>query len=347
MRDLDFSFEFEPSPLEIALLTMGPGDALAAERLLLMLEGEDDGGLELAYEQLAQRQIAIDLTNLPPVAGSGALRERLQREKELVDRGALRSELPKQSPLRLCMEDMERAAVPITDRLIAQAMDGDPWAVEELVAGYFSEILECACRLTGRGVLLLDLIQEGSMGLLQALAAKDPAVFRREAKRRMELAMAWAVVLEARAEGIGAHLTQAMENYRKADRKLLGKLGRNPTVEEIALELGKDMEQTAALERMYQTLRTMSSLLRPAPQEADEEQAVEHTAYFQSRQRIGELLSTLPPEDGQLLRLRFGLDGGHPLSPEDTGRRLGLTAQAVLDREAAALALLRQSGMSH
>ena len=69
---------------------------------------------------------------------------------------------------------------------------------------------------------------------------------------------------------------------------------------------------------------------------------MEDTAYFQMRQRISELLSVLEPADAELISLRYGLDGAAPLSPEDTGRKLGLTPQEVLAREAAALAKLRK-----
>ena len=71
---------------------------------------------------------------------------------------------------------------------------------------------------------------------------------------------------------------------------------------------------------------------------------MEDTAYFQMRQRIAELLSSLSEEDAKLLTLRFGLEGGLPLSPADTGRKLGLTAEEVVQREAAALMKLRTNG---
>ena len=81
----------------------------------------------------------------------------------------------------------------------------------------------------------------------------------------------------------------------------------------------------------------------PKEEEAsEEEQAVEDTAYFQMRQRISELLSVLPEEDAKLLTLRFGLEKGLPMSPEDTGKALGLTVDQVLRREAKALAMLRE-----
>ena len=73
----------------------------------------------------------------------------------------------------------------------------------------------------------------------------------------------------------------------------------------------------------------------------ESEQAVEDTAYFQMRQRIGELLSMLPETEAELLTLRFGLEGGLPLSPEETGKKLGLTPDEVVQKEASALMRLR------
>ena len=78
-----------------------------------------------------------------------------------------------------------------------------------------------------------------------------------------------------------------------------------------------------------------------AEEDPEEQQAVEDTAYFQMRQRIADLMSGLSEEDAKLLSLRFGLEGGLPLSPEEVGRRLSLTPEEVVAREAKALAQLR------
>ncbi len=343
MKNQALPVDFEPSALELTLSVLGPGDTLAAERLLLMLDGQDDETVEQTLEDLAHRHVSIRVEQLPAAQGPALLAARLDLERRLASQGKLMSGLPAQDPLRQCMEDMERVAAEITDERIQRALSGDRQAVEQLTGSYFPQILDLACELTGRGVLLQDLVQDGCMGLLLSLTAPDPQTFRQEALWQARQAMHRTVLREARAEGTGARLVEAMEDYRKADRELLSRLGRNPTVEEIAQQLGKDVEQTAALQRMHQTLRAMSGLLRQVPQETDEEQTVEHTAYFQSRQRIGELLSVLSEQDAQLLRYRFGLDGGLPLSPEDTGKRLGLTAQEVVDRETAAMALLRKT----
>ena len=93
---------------------------------------------------------------------------------------------------------------------------------------------------------------------------------------------------------------------------------------------------------MLSSARNLSRAEAPDEAPAQEnEQAVEDTAYFQMRQRISELLSVLPERDAKILTLRFGLEGGLPMSPEDTGKKLGLTAEEVVAAEGAALAKLR------
>ena len=102
-------------------------------------------------------------------------------------------------------------------------------------------------------------------------------------------------------------------------------------------------EDAATIKRNLDDARILAQATAPKEEAEPEEenQAVEDTAYFQMRQRITELLSVLPEEDARLLSLRFGLDKELPLSPEDTGKRMGLTPQEVVAREAAALARLR------
>ena len=96
---------------------------------------------------------------------------------------------------------------------------------------------------------------------------------------------------------------------------------------------------------MLDDARVIAKVKQPAVDEEEEkeaeEQAVEDTALFQSRQRIMDLLSGLSEEDQLLLNLRFGLEGGKPLTPEEAGRKMNLTAEEVVAREAAALAKLR------
>lgn len=247
-------------------------------------------------------------------------------------------------PLRLYLEEI--ASLPPaeeTEELLRQAADGDEKAQEILTGAGLRRVAEIAKEFTGYGVLLMDLIQEGSMGLwkvVSGFSGGDYPSLRDDAIRQ---AMARAVTLQARESGVGRKMRQALEDYRAVDQRLLAELGRNPTLEEIAQELHMTPEDAATVKRNLDDARILAQATAPKEEAEPEEenQAVEDTAYFQMRQRITELLSVLPEEDARLLSLRFGLDKELPLSPEDTGKRMGLTPQEVVAREAAALARLR------
>ena len=155
--------------------------------------------------------------------------------------------------------------------------------------------------------------------------------------------MAREITLQARAGGVGQKMRQAAEDYRAVDERLLTELGRNPTVAEIAEGLHMTQEETLAVRDLLENMRIVQKAHAEPQQETEEDdQAVEDTAYYQSRQRVNDMLSGLNPEEAQLLTLRFGLEGGKPLTPEEAGRKLGLTPSEVVAKEAAALAKLRQ-----
>ena len=136
-----------------------------------------------------------------------------------------------------------------------------------------------------------------------------------------------------------------MEDYRDVDQRLLSELGRNPTLEEIAESMHVSVEDAAVFADMVTSARSRRKIeeereeKEPTP---EDEQAVEDTAYFQSRQRIMELLSSLTEQEAKLLSLRFGLEGGMPLTPEQTGEKLGMTPREVVLLEAQALLKLRK-----
>ena len=194
-------------------------------------------------------------------------------------------------------------------------------------------------------MLLLDLIQEGSLGLWQSVLHYESGDFVSQADWYIRSAMGRLVTLQARSQGVGENLSAALQRYRQADRELLTRLGHNPTREELALEMHITPEEVGALQSMLETVeavaKTRASAAEKAPQPEDE-QPVEDTAYFQMRQRIGELLSVLEEQDAKILSLRFGLEGGKPMNPQQIGDLLQLTAEEVLQREARALQILRK-----
>ena len=346
MKDLEFSFD--AAPWEAAFAQLSDGGQLCAAQLLTLLEGETEESVEEALLQLELRRITLDISALPkaPAAGEAALR--LQMEEKLPRTGDIRGQLEENDPLRLYLEEV--AALPCA---------GDPQLMAERFAGGYDPVLpgltncmlslviDMARGMTGHGVLLMDLIQEGSLGLWQGILSFRRGNFEEHARWWINQYLARAVLLQARETGLGQRMKQAMEDYRMVDERLLSDLGRNPTMEEMAEELHMSITEAENVAKMLENARFISRAKQetepPVEDDPEEEQHVEDTALFQSRQRIQEMLSDLTEAETKIITLRFGLEGGLPLSPEETGAKLGLTAAEVVAKEAAALAKMRNS----
>ena len=339
-------FVFEQAPWEQALDALNPGDHMEALKLLSLLEECDEDGALEALDALEEKGVALEIRDLPNLPVGGSMTLRLREEAQLVASGKLLTGLSENDPLRLYLEEL--AATPAAGDvklLAAQYLDGDEATAQSLVNLSLSRVVELASDLAGKNVLLMDLIQEGSMGLWQGILHYAEGDFEAHRDWWIRQYLHRAVFLQVRSGEMGQKLRQGMEDYRDMDQKLLSELGRNPTLEEIAEAMHVTVEEAAVYGQMLTMARTRQQVDDAMESKEDlpeeEDQAVEDTAYFQMRQRITELLSTLPEEDAKLLTLRFGLEGGLPLSPEETGKKLGLTAQEVVQREAAALAKLR------
>lgn len=346
MMDLDFSFD--AAPWEAALSRLPDGGSVCAAQLLTLLEGETEESVEEALLQLELRHITLDISALPKASSTGEAALRLQLEEKLPRTSDIRGLLEENDPLRLYLDEV--AALPCA---------GDPQHMaERFASGYdpvlpgltncmLSLVIDMARGMTGHGVLLLDLIQEGSLGLWQGILSFRSGDFEAHARWWIDQYLARAVMLQAREAGLGQRMKQAMEDYRAVDERLLADLGRNPTLEEMAEALHMGVAEAENVAKMLENARFLSRAKQETEpvQEDDpeEEQHVEDTALFQSRQRINEMLSDLTEEETKIITLRFGLEGGLPLSPEETAARLGLTAAEVVAKEAAALAKMRQA----
>lgn len=345
MNELEFSFA--PAPWELALEKLHKGDSIPALRLLALTEGEDEAELEEAFALLDSRGVTLDVKDLPKNQSTGETARRERLEKQVLDSGMRWESLPETDPLRLYLQEVAATPAAGDPQLLAERYAAGEQAVAEMLVNVsLSQVIGIAGEMAGYGVLLLDLIQEGSLGLWQSILTYSTEVpFEAHSAWYIRQAMAKQVVLQARAGETGQKMRKLLESYRAADRKLLTQIGRNPTLEEISLEMGISAEDGQLVQQMIlaaEVLENAKKASAPKEETPEDNMAVEDTAYFQSRQRIAELLSALDEQDAKLISLRFGLEGGLPLSPEDVGRQLGLTAQEVVDREAAALAQLRQ-----
>lgn len=342
MNELDFTFE--PDPVDTYLKGLKPGDRVSAGQLLTLLEGEDTQALEDVLQGLEDSGVDLDISDLPKTHGTGQAAVRLRQEEQLAAQGLDVRTLEENDPLRLYLEEL--AAVPerADEALLAKKLAENDDSAEMLANLGLPRVIELAQAYVGYGVLLMDLIQEGSLGLWQAIQSFCDGAYAAHRDRWICFYLARAVILQAHCSGVGQKMRQAMEDYREIDERLLGELGRNPTLEEIAGELHLSPDETETVKKMIENARLVDQVNRPEEPETQEEaeQAVEDTALFQMRQRILDLLSSLDEQDAKLLTLRFGLEGGKPMSPEETGRMLNLTPQEVVAREAAALAKLRK-----
>ena len=339
MTNLDITFEDRPETELFA--TLQPGDKLSASQLLTALDGENESALEDAFETLRDMEISLDIADLPRFAADSEIAVQLRREEQLANTDDLMSQLAETDPLRMYLEELALIPAFGDANVLAEQLqtanaeaDNEAPVLGQILNLYLHRIVEIARGYTGRGVLLMDLIQEGSMGLWECLPCYKAGDLTAFCDYWIHWFMVKAIVWQAYAAGTGSKLRQAMEDYRAVDERLLAELGRNPTVEEIAEAMHITVSEAETVASMLENVQLLRRIKEPVKEEIpqEEDQAVEDTAYFQMRQRISELLSALEPDQAQLLTLRYGLE---------VAAKLGMTVEQVVAAEAAALSKLR------
>ena len=338
-------FVFEQAPWEAYLRSCKNGSVISGWNLISMLEDEEDDAVEDAFSILTVKKLQLDLSGLPQMSAGSNTAQRLQQEREYVIGGLKTALMEETDPLRLYLEEIAAAPACGDEKLLAEQLSsGDQRAAQRLTELGLSRVVEIAAEYAGQAVLLLDLIQEGNIGLWEAISGYrggDYAAQRDEAIRSSVLK---AIVLQARSNGISQKMKKALQDYRAADQHLLTKLGRNPGLEEIAQEMHISLEQAQTIEKTMADillLQKAEKLAAPKEETAEDELPVEDTAYFQMRQRISEMMSVLDEQEARILTMRFGLEKGLPMSAEEVAKALGITTAAVTACETAALSKLR------
>lgn len=328
-----------------ALDFLPDGASLSAIRFLTLSEGMDDEQIQNLWEEMDQRHITLIVDDLPTPDVEGEFALRLRQEAEMVQQGSDWMTLEDNDPLRLYLNELAQLPAAGDPQLLAELLrSGDETCAERLLNLQLHRVLEIAREYVGRGVLLLDLIQEGSLGLWQGILSYQNGDIGKHCDWWIRQYMSKTVTEQARNGGLGEKLRQGVKDYVDVDQRLLGELGRSPVPEEIADAMHISAADVAVYAEMLDAARRRQQIHAPEATSPDEEedQAVENTAYFQSRQRIFELLSVLNEKERQLLTLRYGLEGGLPLDPVQVGRQMNMTGEEVVQLEAAALAKLRQ-----
>ena len=249
-------FTFEQSPWDLTVASLKRGDSLSAVRCLSLLEDMSEEEAEEALLALEEKGVSLDISQLPKDTGSGETAVRLRYEQQLAMSGRVLESLEENDPLRLYLEEL--SAIPAAGDVAVLAKryaDGDDSVAPQLVNLCLSHVTERAFSMTGRGVLLMDLIQEGSLGLWQGILNYTDGDFESHVIWWIGQYLHKTVFLQARSGEIGEKIRQGMKDFRDADQRLLMELGRNPTLEEIAQAIHVTAEEAASFGAMLNQAR--------------------------------------------------------------------------------------------
>ena len=356
MNDFIYSDEmirvaFSGGPVDI-LLKDAP-DTVSGATLLALTEGVSDGCMDELFDLMRDTNTLIDISDLPR-EGFGEAARRLREEEQLVRKGGLLSGLEENDPLRLYLEEL--AGIPAAGDVNVLALELATANREEAFdEGLFTRILnlslsrvvEIAQEYVGCGVLLLDLIQEGSLGLWTSLECYDSDLsFETFRDRCIRQAMGFAIFRQARASGLGQKMRRAVEDYRMVDERLLTELGRNPTLDEIAEAMHMTVSEIESVRKFLDNARMVGKaheIKEPEEETPEDTQAVEDTAYYHARERVDSLMSGISELENKVVTMRYGLDGKAPMTAAEVGQKLDLTVSEVVELETAALTKMRQS----
>lgn len=341
---MNLDVTFEESPLLAFAEIQKPGQLFSAQQMLSLASREDRETLEQALDLCLAKEAIADVSGISGNVGQAS--ERLSMEQALSKQENMLAGLDENDPLRLYLEELAGIPVAGDAQLLAQRyLEGEDQLAQQLVNLSLNRVVAISREMTGKGVLLMDLIQEGSLGLWQAISVYQGGDFQAHCDTWIRGAMASAVLLQAYENGLGDKLRSQMEDYRDVDQKLLAELGRNPTVEEIAEGMHITPDEALYVESMVQSAQALYRAKQPEKEEIPEEedQSVENTAYFQSRQLIFEMLTCLNETEKTVVSLRYGLDTGVALTSQQVAQKLGISPEQALKIEADALGKMRKN----
>ena len=285
-------------------------------------------------------------------------------EEEEVDMENIDLSVPEgvsiEDPVRMYLKEIGKVPLLSAEREIELAKrmeEGDEDAKKELAEANLRLVVSIAKRYVGRGMLFLDLIQEGNLGLIKAVEKFDyhkGYKFSTYATWWIRQAITRAIADQARTIRIPVHMVETINKLIRVSRQLLQELGREPTPEEIAAEL--DMP----VERVRESLKISQepvSLETPIGEEEDSHLGdfiqddnvpvpAEAAAQTLLKEQLDEVLDTLTEREQKVLRLRFGMDDGRARTLEEVGKEFDVTRERIRQIEAKALRKLRHPSRS-
>jgi len=263
-------------------------------------------------------------------------------------------------PVRMYLKEIGKIPLLTSEEEIELAkrmQEGDEEAKKKLAEANLRLVVSIAKRYVGRGMLFLDLIQEGNLGLMKAVEKFDYRKgfkFSTYATWWIRQAITRAIADQARTIRIPVHMVETINKLVRVQRQLVQELGRDPSPEEIAKEMGMEVEKVREIMKIAQE---PVSLETPIGEEEDSHLGdfipdddvlapAEAATYTMLREQLIDVLDTLTPREQKVLRLRFGLDDGRARTLEEVGKEFDVTRERIRQIEAKALRKLRHPSRS-
>ena len=263
-------------------------------------------------------------------------------------------------PVRMYLREIGRIPLLTYEEeleLAQKILDGDEEARQKLAESNLRLVVSIAKKYLGRGMLFLDLIQEGNMGLIKAVEKFDYEKgykFSTYATWWIRQAITRAIADQARTIRIPVHMVETINKLIRTSRHLLQRLGREPTPEELSEELEMPIDKVMEIQKIAQdpvSLETPigeedDSHLGDFIQDDDSPAPQDSAAYTMLKEQLEEVMNTLTPREAKVLKLRFGLEDGKARTLEEVGREFEVTRERIRQIEAKALRKLRHPSRS-
>ncbi len=281
-------------------------------------------------------------------------------EDELIDPETLVDNFSVDDPVRMYLKEIGKVNLLTAEEEIELAMrmaDGDKEAKKRMAEANLRLVVSIAKRYVGRGMLFLDLIQEGNLGLIKAVEKFDYSKgykFSTYATWWIRQAITRAIADQARTIRIPVHMVETINKVMRISRQLLQELGHDPTPEEIADDMGMPVEKVREILKIAQepvSLETPigeeeDSHLGDFIPDEDASEPAEAASFTLLKEQLSEVLGTLTPREEKVLRLRFGIEDGRTRTLEEVGREFNVTRERIRQIEAKALRKLRHPSRS-